>query len=113
MTIRGFDAISAARELHLVLGKYSGDASRGFRLDLSVEEADKLAVVDENLIFLELDISRLAMEELVALSVALGGEPGESFSELRNRSEKQGDDDRAAIFDAMAARWAELKSRSH
>ncbi len=113
MTIRGFDAISAAKELHRMLGKYSGDASRGFRLDLSVEEADELAAVDENLIFLDLDISGLEMEELVALSVGLGGEPGRSFSELRDKFEQEGDDDRAAIFDAMARRWAALKSRSH
>ncbi len=113
MTIRGFDAISAAKRLELPLGKYSAEASRGFRLDLSVEEADKLATIDENLIFLELDISRLTMEELVTLSVALGGEPGQSFAKLRDRFESEGDDDRAAVFDAMRARWLELKARSH
>lgn len=113
MTIRGFDAISAARRLDLPLGKYSGEASRGLRLDLSAEEAAKLASMDENLIFLELDISKLKMEELVALSVALGGEPGQSFVKLRDKFGSEGDDDKAAIFDAMSKRWSELKARSH
>ncbi|MFZ2446162.1 MAG: hypothetical protein WAW37_07390 [Syntrophobacteraceae bacterium] len=113
MTIRGYDAISVAKELHLPLGKYSGESSRGFRLDLSVEEADELATIDENLIFLDLDISGLKMEELVALSVSLGGEPGQSFTGLRNKFDALGDDDRAEIFDAMAKRWSELKARSH
>ncbi len=113
MTIRGFDAISAAKRLDLPLGKYSAEDSRGFRLDLSVEEADELATIDENLIFLELDISRLKMEELVALSVALGGETGQSFAELRDKFESEGDDDRASVFDAMSTRWSELKARSH
>ncbi|MEN6441300.1 MAG: hypothetical protein ABFD97_22255 [Syntrophobacter sp.] len=113
MTIRGFDAINVAKELHLLLGKYSGESSRGFRLDLSVEEADDLALVDENLIFLELEIGGLGIEELVMLSVALGGEPGQSFSDLRDRFNSLGDDDRAEIFDAMARKWSALKIRSH
>ena len=71
MTIRGFDAISAAKELHLLLGKYSEQSHRGFRLDVSVEDADELAVMDENLIFIDLDIDSLDMEGLAALSVAL------------------------------------------
>ncbi len=113
MTIRGYDAISAAKQLDRQLGKYSGESSRGFRLDLSVDEANQLATIDENLIFLELDIDSLKMEELVALSVALGGEPGQSFMELRDKFDMEGDDDRAEIFDAMAKRWSELKARSH
>jgi hypothetical protein len=82
-------------------------------LDLSVEEADRLAGMDENLIFLDLDVSSLKMEELVALSVALGGKPGQSFTELRDRFDIEGDDDKADIFDAMARRWSALKSKSH
>ncbi len=113
MTLRGFDAINAAKELHLLLGKYSAESSRGFRLDLSVEEADNLALVDENLIFLELDIGNLGIEELVMLSVALGGEPGQSFPELRDRFSRMGDDDKAEIFDTMARKWNDLKTRSH
>ncbi len=113
MIIRGFDAISAAKHLHMPLGKYSEQSHTGFRLDLSIKEADDLAIVDQNLIFLDLDISRLTVEELVALSVALGGKPGESFNELRDRFEMEGDDDRAEIFEAMARRWSELKLKSH
>jgi len=113
MTIRGFDAINVAKELNLFLGKYSGESSKGFRMDLSVEEADALASMDENLIFLELDISSLSMEELVSLSVALGGEPGQSFLELQQKFDSEGDDDRAEVFDAMAKRWSEIKARSH
>lgn len=113
MTIRGYDAISAAKELHLPLGKYSAESARGFRLDLSVEEADELAAMDENLIFLDLDIGRLNVSELIALSIALGGEPGESFKAVGERFEMDGDDDRADIFRAMATRWSELKARSH
>ena len=113
MTIRGFDAISVAKELRLLLGKYSGESSKGFRMDLSVEEADELATVDENLIFLELDVNDLNIEELITLSVALGGEPGQSFSELRDRFDADGDDDRADVFNAMSKRWSELKFKSH
>lgn len=113
MTIRGFDAISVARELELLLWKYSGESSRGFRMDLTVDEADELATIDENLIFLELDINRLKMEELVALSIGLGGEPGQSFMDLKDRFEQEGDDDKAEIFELMARRWSALKLRSH
>jgi hypothetical protein len=113
MTIRGFDAINAAKQLHLPLGKYSEESHRGFRLDLSVEEARILAAMDENLIFLDLDINRLDMEGLLALSIALGGRPGQSLLELRNNFDLEGDDDRADIFDAMAKRWSALKLRSH
>jgi hypothetical protein len=70
-------------------------------------------MTDENLIFLDLEISGLNMEELVALSIALGGKPGQSFLELRDRFDLEGDDDRADIFDAMARRWSALKSKSH
>ena len=52
MTIRGYDAIMAAKELNMPLGKYSAEPHRGFRLDLSVEEAGRLASIDQNLIFL-------------------------------------------------------------
>ena len=75
VTIRGFDAISAAQELTLPLGKYSEESYRGFRLDLSVEEAYRLAIEDQNLIFLELDIPNLSLEQLLKLSAALGAEP--------------------------------------
>jgi len=113
MTLRGYDAISAAKNLGMPLGKYSEKSSRGFRLDLSVDEARSLAAMDENLIFLDLDVGRLAMEELISLSIALGGGPNESFAKLRDRFDREGDDDRAAIFGAMAKRWSELKSSSH
>lgn len=113
MTIRGFDAISAARQLHLPLGKYSAESHRGFRLDLSIEEADRLAVLDENLIYLDLDINRLDMEGLIALSIALGGKHGQSFQELRDKFDLEGDDDRADVFEAMARRWSALKLKSH
>jgi hypothetical protein len=97
----------------LPLGKYSEESNRGFRLDLSVEEADALAGMDQNLIFLDLDMRRLNVEQLIALSVSLGGEPGESFKRLSNKFTREGDDDRAEIFEAMAKRWAELKMKSH
>lgn len=113
MIIRGYDAISAARELRLPLGKYSEESYRGFRLDLSVEEAYRLACRDQNLIFLEVDIRDLSLEQILKLSAALGAEPGKSCTEIRDKFEFEGDDDRATIFDAIARRWAELKSKSH
>ncbi len=113
MVIRGYDAISAAKELELPLGKYSEKTYRGFRLDLSVEEAYQLATRDQNLIFIELDIQNLSLEQLLKLSAALGAEPGKSCTQVRDKFEFEGDDDRASIFDAVAKRWSELKSRSH
>lgn len=113
MTIRGHDAISAAKELHLPLGKYSEESHRGFRLDLSLKEAHKLAAIDENLIFLDLDIDRLDIQALAALSIALGGKPGQSFLQLRDEFDLEGDDDRADIFEAMARRWSALKLKLH
>lgn len=113
MTIRGYDAISAAKELALPLGKYSEGSYRGFRLDLSIEEAYQLAGRDQNLIFLELDIPNLSLEQLLKLSAALGAEPGNTCTQLRDKFESEGDDDRASIFDAIAKRWSELKSKSH
>ncbi len=113
MTIRGYDAISAAEKLKLPLGKYSEESYRGFRLDLSIEEAYQLAGRDQNLIFLELDIQNLTLEQLLKLSAALGAEPGNSCTQVRDKFDIEGDDDRAAIFDAVAKRWSELKSKSH
>ncbi len=113
MIIRGYDAISAAKELNLSLGKYSGESNRGFRLDLSIEEADELASQDQNLIFLDLDIQRLSIEQLMLLSAALGGKPWKSFAQLRDEFEDEGDDDRAEIFDAIEKRWVQLKSKAH
>jgi len=113
MIIRGYDAISAAKELRLPLGKYSEQSYRGFRLDLSVEEAYRLAGRDQNLIFLEIDIRNLSLEQLLKLSAALGAERGETCAQLKDRFDFEGDDDRAAIFEAVARRWAELKSKSH
>ena len=111
--IRGYDAINAAKNLKRPLGKYSEESHRGFRMDLTVEEADKLASEDENLIFLDVDVQKLGMEELLTLSAALGGGQGKSFAQLRDMCIQQGDDDRAAIFDDMAVRWSQLKSKSH
>ncbi len=113
MIIRGYDAINAARNLKRPLGKYSEESHRGFRLDLSIEEADRLASEDQNLIFLDLDVQRLGIEELFMLSDALGGEHDKSFAQLRDMYIQQGDDDRAEIFDDMAQRWSQLKSKSH
>ena len=113
MIIRGYDAISAAKELDLPLGKYSEQSNRGFRLDLSIEEADEIAVEDQNLIFLDLRVQNLTVEQLVTLALALGGERGRSYSEIRDRFAREGDDDRAEIFGAIAKRWADLKSKSH
>ncbi len=113
MVLHGYDAIKAAKQLNLPLGKYSEESNRGFRLDLSIEEADDLAFEDQNLIFLDLDISRLGTDELINLAVSLGGIPGQSFSELRGLFEREGDDDRAEIFKAMENRWSELRSMSH
>jgi hypothetical protein len=113
MIIRGYDAISAAKELKLPLGKYSEEAHLGFRLDLSPEEAYNLAGQDQNLIFLNLDIPKLSLEQLLKLSAALGAKPGSTCTQVRDKFEFEGDDDRAAIFDAIARRWAELKSLSH
>jgi hypothetical protein len=113
MIIRGYDAISAAKELKLPLGKYSEESHRGFRLDLSVEEAYNLASLDQNLIFLDLDIPNLSLGQLLKLSAALGAEPGKTCSQVRDKFEFEGDDDRAAIFEAIAQRWTELKSKSH
>jgi hypothetical protein len=113
MVIRGYDAISAAKELALPLGKYSEESYRGFRLDLSVEEAYQLAAHDQNLIFLELDIPNLSLEQILKLSAALGAEPGNTCVQLRDKFATEGDDDRASIFDAVAKRWSELKSKSH
>ncbi len=113
MTIRGYDAISAAKELKLPLGKYSEEFHRGFRLDLTVEEAYRLAGQDQNLIFIELDIPNLSFEQLLKLSAALGAEPGKSCIQVKDKFELEGDDDRADIFDAIAKRWSELKSKSH
>ncbi len=113
MTIRGYDAISAAKELRMPLGKYSEGSYRGFRLDLSIEEAARLASADQNLIFLELDIRSLSQEQLFKLAAALGARPGESCVQVRDKFEFDGDDDRAAIFEAIAKRWSELKSKSH
>ncbi len=113
MIIRGYDAISAAKKLALPLGKYSEESYRGFRLDLSIEEAFKLADRDQNLIFLELDIPNLSLEQLLKLSAALGAEPGNTCTQLRDKFEFDGDDDRAEVFDAIAQRWSELKSKSH
>ena len=56
MIIRGYDAINAAQELKMPLGKYSEQSYRGFRLDLTVDKAARLANADQNLIFLELDV---------------------------------------------------------
>jgi hypothetical protein len=113
MIIRGYDAISVAKELQLSLGKYSEQHYRGFRLDLSIEEAYHLANHDENLIFLELDIPSLSYEQILKLSAALGAETGKSCIQVRDKFDIDGDDDRAAIFNALAQRWAELKSSSH
>jgi len=113
MIIRGYDAISAAKELRLPLGKYSEQHYRGFRLDLSIEEAYQLASHDQNLIFLQLDIGSLSHEQLLKLSAALGAEMGKTCLQVRDKFDLDGDDDRAAIFDALAQRWAELKSKSH
>lgn len=113
MTIRGYDAFRAAKELRMPLGKYSEKSHLGSRLDLSVEDTDELAVVDEDLVFLNLDINSLGMDELIALSIALGGEPGQSLPELRDQYEQGGDDDRADVFDTMARRWSALKLKSH
>jgi hypothetical protein len=113
MTIRGYDAITAARELKMPLGKYGEKSYRGFRLDLSIKEAAQLASSDQNLIFLELDVEKLSLEQILKLSAALGAKPGESCSQVRNKCESDGDDDRAALFDAIAKRWSELKSKSH
>src|SRR5271157_5695282 len=113
MIIRGYDAISAAKELELAIGKYSERSYRGFRLDLSIEEAYRLAGQDQNLIFIDLDIPNLSLEQLLKLSAALGAEPGRSCTQVRDKFEFEGDDDRAAIFDAVAKRWSELKSKSH
>ncbi len=113
MIIRGYDAISAAKELKLPLGKYSEQSYRGFRLDLSIEEAYHLAGQDQNLIFIELDIPNLSLEQILKLSAALGAEPGKSCTQVRDEFEFEGDDDKAAIFDAVARRWSKLKSKSH
>jgi hypothetical protein len=113
MIIRGYDAISAAKELKLPLGKYSEQSYRGFRLDLSIEEAYRLAGQDQNLIFIDLEIPNLSLEQLLKLSAALGAETGRSCTQVRDKFEFEGDDDRAAIFDAVAQRWSELKSKSH
>ncbi len=113
MIIRGYDAISAAKELNIPLGKYSEESYRGFRLDLSIEQAAQLASADQNLIFLELDIQSLSVEQLLKLAAALGAKPGESCAHVRDKFEFEGDDDRAAIFEAIAERWSELKSKSH
>ena len=113
MIIRGYDAISAAKELKLPLGKYSEESHPKFRLDLSVEEAYNLASRDQNLIFLELDIPNLSLEQLLKLSAALGAEHGKTCTQVRDKFDFDGDDDRAAIFDAIALRWAEVKSKSH
>ena len=113
MIIRGYDAISVAKELKMSLGKYSEQSYRGFRLDLSIAEAHNLAGQDQNLIFIELDIPNLSLEQLLKLSAALGAEPGKSCTQVRDKFEFEGDDDRAAIFDAVAQRWSELKSKSH
>jgi hypothetical protein len=113
MIIRGYDAISAAEGLRLPLGKYSEQHHRGFRLDLSVGEAYELASRDQNLIFLDLDIRTLSYEQLLKLSAALGAEIGKSCIQVRDEFESDGDDDRAAIFNALAQRWTELKSKSH
>ncbi|MCE5334946.1 MAG: hypothetical protein LLG06_10180 [Desulfobacteraceae bacterium] len=113
MILRGYDAINTAKGLHLLLGKYSGESSRGFRLDVTVEEAGELAAMDQNLIFLDLNIERLSVDELVALSLALGGKPGQSFRQLRDRFAREGDDDRAAAYEAMMKRWTELKLRAN
>lgn len=113
MIIRGYDAISAAKELEMPLGKYSEKSYPGFEFDLSIEVAARLASEDQNLIFLELDISNLSLEQLLKLSAALGAEPGQSCVQVKDKFEFEGDDDRAAIFEAIAKRWSELKSRSH
>ena len=113
MIIRGYDAINAAKELELPLGKYSERANRGFRLDLSVEEAYRLATNDQNLIFLELDIPSLSYDQILKLSAALGAEAGKTCLQVRDKFDFEGDDDRAAVFDALARRWTESKSKSH
>ncbi len=113
MIIRGYDAINAAKELKMPLGKYSEESYRGFRLDLSIEEAYRLADHDQNLIFLELDIPNLSLEQLLKVSAALGAEPGKSCTQVRDKFELEGDDDRASIFEAIAKRWSQLKSKSH
>jgi len=113
MIIRGYDAISAAKELKMPLGKYSEESYPGFKLDLSIEAAAQLAGVDQNLIFLELEIQNLSVELLLKLAAALGAKPGESCVQVRDKFEFDGDDDRAAIFEAIAKRWSELKSKSH
>jgi len=113
MIIRGYDAISAAQELKMPLGKYSEQSYKGFRLDLTIDEAAKLADADQNLIFLELDIQKLSLEQLLKLSAALGARPGESCVRVRDKFDSEGDDDNAAVFDAIAKRWSDLKSKSH
>jgi hypothetical protein len=113
MIIRGYDAINAAKELKMPLGKYSEESYRGFRLDLSIEEAYQLAGKDQNLIFLELDIPNFSLEQLLKLSAALGAGPGNTCTQLRDKFDFDGDDDRASIFEAIARRWSELKSKSH
>jgi hypothetical protein len=113
MIIRGYDAISAAKELKMPLGKYSEQYHRGFRLDLSIEEAYRLASQDQNLIFLELEVSKLSLDQLLRLSAALGAETGKSCTQVKDKFEMEGDDDRAAIFEALAKRWSQLKSDSH
>jgi len=113
MIIRGYDAISAAKELQLSLGKYGEESHPRFRLDLSIEEASDLASRDQNLIFLDLDIPNLSLEQLLKLSAALGAQPGKTCTQVRDKFEFDGDDDRADIFDAIALRWAELKSKLH
>jgi hypothetical protein len=113
MIIRGYEAINAARELEMPLGKYSEESCRGFRLDLTADEAARLASADQNLIFLELDIQRLTLEQLLKLAAALGAKPGESCAMVRDKFEVEGDDDMAVLFEAVAKRWSELKSKSH
>lgn len=113
MIIRGYDAISAAKELKMPLGKYSEQSYRGFRLDLSIEEAARLALADQNLIFLDLDVQDLSVDQLLKLAAALGAKPGQSCAQVRDNFQIDGDDDRAALFDAIDKRWNELKSKSH
>ncbi len=113
MIIRGYDAISVAHELYLPLGKYSEQSHPGFRLDLSVDEAHQLASQDQNLIFLEIDLQKLSLDQLLRLSSVLGAELGKTCTQVRDYFAVQGDDDRAAIFDALSKRWAELRSKSH
>jgi hypothetical protein len=113
MIIRGFDAISAAKELKLPLAKYSERSHPGFRDDLSIEEAYRFASQDQNLIFLEIDVRELSLEQILKLSAALGAGAGKTCIQVRDKFEREGDDDRASLFDAIAQRWAELKSKSH